>query len=373
MFIRVYLRLIFFTLLLYTPRLCGKIDSMKIVVRGTNWVGDAVMTIPALRELRRIFPEAAITLHTRSWARGIFDDADFIDKILTFEPEKSVIKTVFAQAKVLRNERFDLAVLLPNSFESALAARLGNVKKRFGYARDARSFLLTGAVEIPAWKTEKHEVFYYLNLIAEIENEYFGTNTVSENEPRFNLTVSAERKSRARKILEENGVDSSKNLIAFCPGSTNSRAKRWQTTSYAALNDRIQNELSANVILIGADNESDVSNEVAAKSNIKPLILTGKTDLAQATAILSLCDLLVSNDTGPAHIAAALDTKTVVIFGPTNPLTTQPWNASIIRNDVECSPCMLRDCPIDHRCMTRISADDVFKVVKEKLAADEHG
>lgn len=343
---------------------------MKIVVRGTNWVGDAVMTIPALRELRRIFPEAEITLHTRSWARGIFEDADFIDEILTFEPDKSTVKTVFAQGKILRDRAFDLAVVLPNSFESALAARLGNAKKRFGYAKDARSFLLTDAVKIPAWKAEKHEVFYYLNLIAEIENKLFGTNTVSQNEPRFDLTVSAERKLQAQNILAENGVDFSKKIIAFCPGSTNSRAKRWQTTSYAALNDRIQKELSANVILIGAGDEADVSNEVAAKSKSKPFVLTGKTDLAQATAILSVCDLLVSNDTGPAHISAALDTKTVVVFGPTNPQTTQPWNASIIRNDVECSPCMLRDCPIDHRCMTRISADDIFQIVQEKLAAD---
>ncbi len=122
---------------------------MKIVVRGTNWIGDAVMTIPALRELRRVFPDSEITLHTRSWAQGIFQDADFIDEILPFEPEKSDLKTVFAQAKIWREKKFDLAVILPNSFESALAVKLGRVKKRFGYAKDARSFLLTDAVKIP--------------------------------------------------------------------------------------------------------------------------------------------------------------------------------------------------------------------------------
>ncbi|HXG86242.1 MAG TPA: lipopolysaccharide heptosyltransferase II [Pyrinomonadaceae bacterium] len=333
---------------------------MKIVARGTNWVGDAVMTIPALRELRRIFPESKITLHTRSWAKGIFEDADFIDEILTFEPEKPAFKTVLAQAKVLQNGAFDLAVILPNSFESALAAKLGNVKKRFGYAKDARSFLLTDALKIPDWKNRKHEVFYYLNLIAEIEDRYFGTKSISENEPRFDLTVSQNRKSEARKMLAENGVDLTKKIVALCPGSTNSRAKRWQTTSYAALNDKIQTELKANVVLIGAPNELNVSNEIAEKSKLKPFVLTGKTNLSEATAILSVCDLLVSNDTGPAHISAALGTKTLVIFGPTNPLTTKPWNASIVRNNVECSPCMLRDCPIDHRCMTWISAEEIF-------------
>ncbi|MDQ6787637.1 MAG: lipopolysaccharide heptosyltransferase II [Acidobacteriota bacterium] len=333
---------------------------MKICVRGTNWVGDAVMTVPALRELRRIFPESKITLHTRSWAEGIFEDADFLDEILTFEPDESRFKTVLAQSKIYREKNYDLAIIFPNSFESALTAKLGNIEKRFGYAKDARSFLLTDAIKIPDWKTEKHEVFYYLNLIAEIENEFFGTKTVSGGEPRFDLTVSDERQMRARRILEENGVDLSCKIVAFCAGSTNSRAKRWHAESYAALNDKIQTEAGANVILIGAKNELDVSNEVWKKSKLKPVILTGKTDLAEATAILSVCDLLVSNDTGPAHIAAALGTKTFVLFGPTNPLTTKPWNSEIIRNNVECSPCMLRDCPIDHRCLAWISADEVF-------------
>lgn len=338
---------------------------MKIVVRGTNWVGDAVMTIPALRELRRIFPDSKITLHTRSWAKGIFENADFIDEILTFEPLESRIKTVFAQSKIYRQRNFDLAVVFPNSFESAFIARLGNVKKRFGYAKDGRSFLLTDVVKIPAWKNQKHEVFYYLNLIAEIENSFFDTKTVLENEPRFELKVSDERKQKARKILEENNVDLSRKIVAFCPGSTNSRAKRWQAESYAVLNDKLQTEANANVILIGAENELDVSNEVAKKSKIKPLILTGKTNLAEAAAILSVCDLLVSNDTGPAHIAAALGTKTFVIFGPTNPATTRPWNSKIIRNAVECSPCMLRDCPIDHRCMRWISAENVYDIIRK--------
>ncbi|MCA1623599.1 MAG: lipopolysaccharide heptosyltransferase II [Acidobacteria bacterium] len=346
---------------------------MKIVVRGTNWIGDAVMQIPALRELRRIFPDAKITLHTRSWAKGIFEDADFIDEILTFEKEKAAFKTVLAQAKILKEKNFDLAVLFPNSFKSALVAKLGRIPKRFGYAKEGRSFLLTDAVKIPEWKNEKHEVFYYLNLVAKIEKKFFGTRTVLENAPRFELNVSEERRMQARRILEENGVDLSKKIVAFCPGSTNSRAKRWHKESYARLNDKIQSELKANVILIGVSDELDVSMEVAAKSNLKPIVLTGKTALAEVVAVLSICDLLVSNDTGPAHVSAAAGTKTLVIFGPTNPQTTKPWNSEIIYKKVECSPCMLRDCPIDHRCMTRVLPEEVFVNAKEKLTTNEHG
>ncbi len=344
---------------------------MKICVRGTNWVGDAVMSVPALRGLRRIFPDASITLHTRDWAKGIFDGADFLDEILTFEPQASAVKNIFNQAKIWRENQFDLAVVFPNSFESALAAKLGRAARRFGYAKEGRSFLLTDAVKIPAWKNQRHEVFYYLNLIAEIEFKFFGTKTVLENEPLFDLKISEQRKHQARKFLEANGIDLTKKIVAFCAGSTNSNAKRWHAESYAELNDRIQSELNANVILIGAGNEREVSNAVAEISKIKPFVLTGKTDLAEVSAILSLCDLLVSNDTGPAHIAAALGTKTITIFGPTNPLTTKPWNAEIVYKSVECAPCMLRKCPIDHRCMTRISAREVFDRAREKLTADE--
>ena len=334
---------------------------MKIIVRGTNWIGDAVMQIPALRELRRIFPDAHITLCTRAWAKGIFQDVDFIDDILTIEPKESAFK----QAKKWREGKFDLAILLTNSFQTALISKLGKVKKRFGYANEGRSFLLTNSIEKPVWKNEKHEIYYYLNLISEVEKHYFGKN--SEQSPKFELNVSETRKNEARNILIENGVDLSKKLIAFCPGSTNSRAKRWQSGSYADLNDKLQSELKANVILIGDQSELDVSLEVVEKSNIKPIILTGKTSLAESTAILSICDFVISNDTGPAHISAALGTKTAVIFGPTNPKTTHPIGAEIIRKEVDCSPCMLRDCPIDHRCLTQISAEEVFEKCKSLL------
>jgi heptosyltransferase-2 len=339
---------------------------MKIVVRGTNWIGDAVMTIPALKELRRIFPAAKITLHTRSWAKGIFQDADFLDEILTFETSGSKFKTAVAQSGNLKKENFDLAVLFTNSFESAFTARLAKISRRFGYAKEGRSFLLSNSIEMPSWKNQRHEVFYYLNLIAAVEKSFFDSETVLQSEPKVDLKVSDERKNSARNILEKSGVDLSKKVVALGVGSTNSRAKRWQTESFAELNDKIQNDLDANVILIGAKDESDVSREVFEKSKIKPIILTGETSLDEAAAILSEIDLLVSNDMGLAHVAPATGTKTLVIFGPTNPKTTQPIGSEIIRReDVECSPCMLRDCPIDHRCMKWISAQEVFERVKE--------
>lgn len=325
------------------------------------------MTIPALRQLRRIFPDAKITIHMRSWAEGIFRDADFIDEILTFDKTKSKVKDTFSQMQLLKEKNFDLAVLFTNSFETALTAKLAKIPRRFGYAKEGRSFLLTDAIEIPSWKNERHEVFYYLNLVAEIEKVYFNKQTVADQETKLDLDVSESRRTQARKILLENGIDPSKKIVALGVGSTNSLAKRWQSESFAELNDLIQSNLNSNVIIVGAKDEIEIAEKVFAESKLKPIILSGKTSLSEAVSVLSEIDLLISNDMGLAHIAPAVGTETIVIFGPTNEKTTQPIGSEIIRKQVDCAPCMLRDCPIDHRCMIRISAEEVFEMVKSKL------
>ncbi len=345
---------------------------MKIAVFGTNWVGDAVMSIPALRELRRIFPDASISLLTRSWAEGIFTNASFINDIVAFEKPRSRIKDFFDLSAFLREQRFDMAVILPNSFGSALTALLSSIPRRIGYNKDLRGLLLTDPVAVPEWKNRRHEVFYYLNLIAEVEKRILGTETVLQSGPDITLEVSSARKGGARQILATAGVDNSKSVVALGVGSTNSRAKRWPAELYADLNDRLQNELNANVILVGSMDEIDISNKVSELSNKKPIIITGTTDLESAAAILSEVDLIISNDMGLAHLAPAVGTKTIVIFGPTNPETTRPFSdhTAIIRENVECSPCMLRDCPIDHRCMTRISVNTVFEMAAKMLTID---
>jgi heptosyltransferase-2 len=339
-----------------------KVERIKtVVVRGTNWVGDAAMSVPALRELRRVLPDARITLCTRSGVAGLFEDADFLDDVLIYEPGKNALQTVRRNARIWRDKRFDLAILLTNSFESALTAKLGRAKNRIGYKTDGRGVLLTQGLNVPDWKTQRHEVFYYLNIVAELEKLLFGKTDVSKREPDISLFVSEPRKSAARRFLLENGVDFNRKIVALCPGSTNSRAKRWGAEKYAELADLFGE--AANVVLVGAPDESEVSNEVVKNAKSRPILLTGKTTLSELTAILSLTDLLVTNDTGPAHIAPAVKTKTVVVFGPTIPSTTRPFSdlAQIVRKPPACAPCMLRDCPIDHRCMTAISAEEVFQ------------
>lgn len=343
---------------------------MKILVRGTNWIGDAVMSVPALRELRRIFPDSHITLHTRSWADGLFRDADFIDELVTFDKHRWAIKDVYDNSQFLKDDGFELAILLPNSFEAAITSFLSRIPRRIGYNKDIRGLLLTDPIAVPEWKNRRHEVFYYLNLIGEVERRVLGRETVLNAIPNTAINVSEERIFAARSILMTAGVDLSKKTVALGVGSTNSRAKRWPAERYAQLADKLISVLDVNAILVGAPDEAEIAATVVEISTNPLINMSGKTDLGEAVAILSVADLLISNDMGLAHVAPSVGTDTITIFGPTNPETTRSFaqNAEIIRKAVECSPCMLRDCPIDHRCMTQISVEEVFDAAKNKLS-----
>jgi heptosyltransferase-2 len=336
-------------------------ESIKrVVVRGTNWVGDSVMTIPALRALRRVLPDANITLVIRPGTKGIFSEADFVDDILVYNRKGAL--SVIPQVREWRRRKFDLAVLFQNAFEAALIPFLAGVPLRLGYATEARQALLTHPLALPEWRSSRHEVFYYLFLVTALEQMLFGRSTICEAEPDASIKISETRKTEAAELLRAYGVSDEDAVVAICPGSINSRAKRWPAEAYAALADRLI-ESKRQVLLIGSKDEADVTEEVTRRMQGRPVVLTGKTTLDQITAVLDRADLIVTNDTGPAHIGAALGRPTIVIFGPTNPFTTRPFSldAEILRHPPECAPCMLRDCPIDHRCMTAITVDEVFE------------
>ncbi|HSI87461.1 MAG TPA: glycosyltransferase family 9 protein, partial [Pyrinomonadaceae bacterium] len=223
---------------------------MRILVRGTNWIGDAVMSIPALRELRRVFPYAHIALHTRAWAKGIFETAGIVDEILPFEESGRDLGTIFREARRLRAGRFDLAVIFPNSFRSASIVKLAGIPRRFGYAKEGRGLLLTDAVQIPPWKAERHEVFYYLALVAEIEKQILGTETVPM-EVSTELNIPDEIvKAASERFLPGGGP-----IVAFGPGSTNSLAKRWPIERFAALSDKLSAAGGIRSVILGAADE----------------------------------------------------------------------------------------------------------------------
>lgn len=335
-------------------------EIKRVVVRGTNWVGDSVMSIPALRALRRVLPDAEITLVGRPNSKGLFSDVDFIDDVLIYNRRN--VLSVLSQVRQWRKKDFDLAILFQNAFEAALIPFLSGIPVRLGYATEARQPMLTHPVPLPDWRSSRHEVFYYLYLVTALEQLLYGTSNACETDPDASLEVSPSRKMEAAKLLADFGVTEDRSVVALCPGSINSRAKRWPAESFAALADRLLEE-RRQVLLVGSASEADVTDEVTRRMRQKPVVLTGKTTIDQLTSVLSVVDLLVTNDTGPAHIAAALGRPTLVIFGPTNPLTTRPLSgqAEVLRHPPDCAPCMLRDCPIDHRCMTAITVDEVLE------------
>ena len=309
-----------------------------------------------MRELRRLLPGSNITIAAPPGTAEIFTEADFIDDVLIMETG------FFPAVHQLRRGKFDLALLFPNAFAAAATSFAARIPVRIGYDTDRRGFLLTTTLPVPGWKNEKHESFYYLNIVTGLERLIVHSLPFSDAQPVFDLTVSAQRKEDVRRLLVENGATADKPIAVLCPGSINSRAKRWPAERYAELSDRL-NESGTTTVLIGSPAEAEVSEEVRGRAHHQPVMLTGKTTVAQMVALISMADILVTNDTGPAHVGAAVGTPTLVIFGPTNPLTTYPMspNADMIREPPDCAPCMLRDCPIDHRCMTAISVEAVFQ------------
>lgn len=329
----------------------------NILVRGANWLGDAVMTLPALREIRRIFPQARLTMWTKQSLQELFMGTDLVDDFLLGQGD-----SVRLQARAIRAGAFDLVILFQNSFRAALVTFLGRVPLRCGYRTHGRGFLLTHAMPVDPAHRLRHQVVYYLNLVAQLERALVGQTDVDCARPNVHLPVSPERRQEGLRLLAGHGIGPDHKLVLINPGATNSRAKQWHAERFAVVADRLLNRGDTHVVFIGTEEEAGLTQMITQQMSGRPTIMTGRTTLTQLLAVMSCADLLISNDTGPAHLAAAIGLPTLVIFGPTEYWATRPLAtcATVIRQPVGCAPCMLRQCPIDHRCMTHISINDVL-------------
>jgi heptosyltransferase-2 len=341
----------------------------KIFVRGTNWLGDAVMTIPALLRLRASFPDAHITLLAPPRAAEIFTGFAEVNEIVVYRRKEEGTRAFVEALKHLRQARFDLALLFQNAFEAALLAFLGGAKLRIGYDTQGRGTLLTHKLERGDAQRNRHQTNDYLDLVAEAERVCLGCASTTTRITAPILRANAEQKRAAAKFLA-----SAPKHIALNVGATNSRAKCWPEDRFAALADQMVAKMNARIILIGAGSERDHAARVIAQMQHAQSAqnLAGETSIAELIGLLASCDLLVTNDTGPAHVGAALGVPTLTIFGPTNEFETAPLGlrAALIRADgIECARCMHRECPIDHRCMTRISVDEVSAKALQLIAA----
>jgi heptosyltransferase-2 len=338
----------------------------KILIRSTSWIGDSVISFPALRELRRIFPSSELVLLVKPWVRDVYLDADFVDDILIHESGYwGTLKTVHA----IRKRRFDAAILLQNAFIAAAVAYFGGIPVRIGFPTDHRRFLLTHPLELPEPIRRGHQIFYYLSIASKVEKLFFGSSGVDFKTPDFRLPVNEDRQAKARKYLHDLGLDESRKLVALNPGATNSRAKQWPADRFAEIGDRLAEASNCHVIFVGASSERELSESIAGRMQHRPALLTGRTSLAESIAILSICDLVISNDTGPAYISAALRRPTLTIFGPTdfNMICPTSDTTHFVRSPVSCAPCMLRDCPTNHECMTAVTVDRVYKAAAALL------
>ena len=340
---------------------------MKILVRATNWVGDAVMSLPALRAIRARWPEAEIAVLARPWVADLYRDQECADRLLVYD-SGGRHGGVFGRERLIRElraERFDVAVLLQNAFEAAWLAWRARIPERIGYARDRRSWLLTRAVAVPQRdELHRHESYYYLEFLRRV-----GWIHRLPAVDAIMLRVSDDARRRAEERLVASGARPGVTRIALAPGAAYGSAKCWLPERYAALADSLIGAGDADVIIFGAPQEREMAERIARSMERRAINLAGATSIGELPALLRACRLFVGNDSGAMHVAAAVGLPVVGIFGPTDPEATRPATPlfTLIREPVFCSPCLLRRCPIDHRCMTRISVERVFGAVREQL------
>ncbi|MBI5410611.1 MAG: lipopolysaccharide heptosyltransferase II [Nitrospirae bacterium] len=344
----------------------------RLLVRGPNWIGDAVMSEPALAVLRGLFPEAEVTLLVKPAIASLFQGHPDIDRILVYEDRgrHAGLGGKWALAGELRRRQFDVAILFQNAFEAALLTFLAGIPRRHGYATDGRSLLLSDPIALPERETIGHHVEYYLNLLKPL-----GGSGSQVAQPRLFLSNQEER-DMGRKLAEA-GLSESEVIVGVNPGSTYGGAKRWLPERFAETADRLARDRGGPVVIVGARGEEALGHAIAHKMAVKPLVLSGQTSIRELMAVIKRCKLFLTNDTGPMHIAAAFGVPVVALFGPTDHRNTSPWGHrhTIVRHPVDCSPCLLRECPIDHRCMTRIMVDEVVRAAKRLLETmnDERG
>lgn len=319
----------------------------RVLVRAPNWIGDVVLSLPAVRDLRRNFPEARIEVLARPWVADLYGAVGEIDGIR----RSAGVRT---DAEAVRRA-FDAAVLLTNSFGSALATLLARIPERWGYATDGRGLLLTRRARVPEAIRGRSQVYYYRAMLA-------GVGLQVSASPDVSLRCPEAWAARGAQILGEG------DWIGLNPGATYGSAKQWLPERYAAVADRVARESGAQVAILGSAGERPLAERVAAAMGTKPRVLCGETGITELVGVLARLRLLVTNDSGPMHLASALGVPLVAIFGSTDWRETAPAGPGphrLVREQVDCAPCMLRECPIDHRCMARVSAE---RVAAEALA-----
>jgi len=329
----------------------------KILVRATNWVGDLVMTTPALASIRKSFPDSRISVLVRPPLEGLLAGNPAVDDVILYDKKKYKGPVGIARlARELRKKRFDRAILLQNAFEAALIAFLADIPVRMGYATDGRRLLLTHAVSVSAETRKKHQVHYYLDMLKSL-----GMKTAGDT-PR--LFPDKAEKAEAARLLKSHGIDRGGLIVGVNPGAQYGVAKKWYPERYGEVADRLIESHGASIIIFGGPGDVSVAAAVQASMAGEALNLAGMTTLGGLMALVGMCGLFITNDTGAMHVASALGVPTLAVFGSTDPVATGPSGSRtrVVRNPVYCSPCLKRKCPLKHyKCLESVSVEDVYR------------
>ena len=349
------------------------LSQAKILIRTPNWIGDAVMCLPALRALRCTLPQAELVLAARPWVLDLFPAEELRCRTVAYDAHGAHrgVSGRWRIASELRREKFNAAILLQNAFDAALLTVLAGIPIRAGYARHGRRLLLTHPVEVPRrGETPRQEAHYYLEMLRRLEliEEYPEVREIS-----LPLTSGARAQARARLAqLQKENVEGSiegKLVVGISPGAAFGTAKRWHAARFAELARRLGEDLGAIPVFFGSKDEAPLAESLLPDAGTFAFSLAGKTSLADFMSVIPGCDLYITNDTGAMHAAAALGVPTLAIFGPTDEQATRPLGARVhlVVGEADCRPCLLRHCPIDHRCMNSVSVEDVFDAARQLL------
>ncbi|MDB5297416.1 MAG: Lipopolysaccharide heptosyltransferase, partial [Phycisphaerales bacterium] len=346
-------------------------DPARILVVQPSWVGDAVMATPTLRALRQRYPAAEISYLMKRYVKPLYAGMPWADRLITYRTGKTKAKAgkgqFFDLAARLKAAKFDMAVLLPNSFKAALVCRMAKIEKIVGYDRDGRGFLLSDRLLAPKEKGKfvpSPIIRYYLGLA-----NYLGAGA---RDLKMELFVTPAERRDAEAVLARGGLPPDLDrpadrgqppLILINPGANYGAAKLWKADYFAELADRFMDELNATVLISGAPKERAIVEQVKRHMKRAPVDLSNKgVDLGSLKEIVRRCDLMVTNDTGPRHVAAAMNVPVVTVFGPTHPEWTEIYypKERQVAVKVFCGPCQKKVCPLDHRCMTRVTPNMVW-------------
>lgn len=338
--------------------------SPRILLRGANWVGDAVMMTPAVGSLRKHFPKARIHVLAKPWVVPVFEAVPPVDRILVYDKadRHRGIRGGMHLVRSLRTYDFHAAILFQNAFEAALIAALSRIPMRIGYATDGRGALLTHRPARPDKSRKIHQVDYYLGILKGVG--------IPDRCRRLHLSIGEDAARKAETILDRCGIRDAHCLVGLNPGAAFGPAKQWPPERFALIGDRIREIFGATILIFGGPQDQLLGRKICEGMRHSAMNLAGRTDLSEAMALIQRCRLFITNDSGLMHVASALDVPLVAIFGSTDPEVTGPWGfrGKILSSRLPCSPCLRPVCPLGHReCMTRIPTETVFEAARAFL------